>query len=74
MRCTMLLGDEPVSVCGDGQMDSPGFSAKTCVYSLMHTSLEYMLHVEVVDARHAQMKRTEAESSGSGYRCLFTDN
>ena len=55
------LGDEPVSVCGDGQMDSPGFSAKTCVYSLMHTSLEYMLHVEVVDVRHAQMKSTVME-------------
>ena len=55
------LGDEPVSVCGDGQMDSPRFSAKTCVYSLMHTSLEYMLHVEVVDVQHAQMKRTVME-------------
>ena len=55
------LEDEPVSICGDGQMDSPGFSAKTCVYPLMHSSLEYMLHVEVVDVRHAQIKSTVVE-------------
>ena len=55
------LGDEVVSVSGDGQMDSPGFSAKTCVYPLMHSSLEYMIHVEVVDVRHAQMKSTVME-------------
>ena len=55
------LEDEPVSICGDGQMDSPDFPEKTCVYSLMHTSLEYMLHVEVVDVRHAQIKSTVVE-------------
>ena len=55
------LGDEPVSVCCDGQMDSPVFSGTTCVYSLMHTSLECMLHMEVADVRHAQMKSTIME-------------
>ena len=30
----------------------------------MHTSLEYMLHVEVVDVRHAQMKSTVMEKVG----------
>lgn len=47
------LGTQPVVVAGDGQLDSPGFSAKNCVYTLMHAELHYVLHVELVDVRHA---------------------
>ena len=36
-RCAVLqeIGSHPVVVCGDGRNDSPGFSAKFCIYSLM---------------------------------------
>ena len=55
------LKDQPVIVSRDGQMDSPGFLAKTCTYTLMHAELDYVLHVEVVDVRHSQLKSTVME-------------
>ena len=58
------LGDQPVVVAGDGQMDSPGFSAKYCTYSLMHGTLDYILQVEIVDVRQAQLKSTVMEKVG----------
>ena len=58
------LKDQPVIVSGDGQMDSPGFSVKTCTYTLMHAELDYVLHVEVVDVRHSQLKSTVMEKVG----------
>ena len=47
------LGDQPVIVSRDGQMDSPRFSAKNCTYALMHATSDYVLGVEVVDVRHS---------------------
>ena len=58
------LGDQPVIVAGDGQMDSPGFSAKNCTYTLMHVELDYVLHVKVVDVRHSQLKSVVMEKVG----------
>ena len=65
------LGTQPVVVAGDGQMDSPGFSAKNCVYTLMHEELDYVLHVEVVDVRHAQMKSVVMEKVGCEWAMDF---
>ena len=59
-----VLGQQPVVVAGDGQMDSPGFSAKNCVYTLMHEDLHYILHLELVDVRHAKLKSTVMERIG----------
>ena len=58
------LGDQPVIVSGDGQMDSPGFSAKNCTYTLMHATSDYVLGVEVVDVRHSQLKSVVMEKVG----------
>ena len=58
------IGDKPVVVCGDGQMDSPGFCAKNCTYTLMDASTDYTLGVEVVDVRHAQNKSSVMEKIG----------
>ena len=55
------LEDQLVIVSSDGQMDYPGFSAKNCTYTLMHAELDYVLHVEVVDVRHSQLKSTVME-------------
>ena len=38
-------------------MDSPGHSAKNCIYTLMEVDSNYILHVEVVDVRHCQLKK-----------------
>ena len=58
------LGSKPVVVAGDGQMDSPGFCAKNCTYTLMHADLDYILHVEMVDVRHSQLKCATMEKVG----------
>jgi hypothetical protein len=36
------LEEQSAVVAGDGQMDSPGFCAKNCVYTLMHEDLNYV--------------------------------
>ena len=58
------LGDRPVVIAGDGQMDSPGYSAKNCIYTMMHAELDYVLHVELVDVRHSQLKSAVMEKVG----------
>ena len=58
------LGDQSVVVAGDGQMDSPGFFAKNCGYTLMHEELNYVLHIELVDVRRSQLKSAVMERAG----------
>lgn len=58
------LGNKPVVVAGDGQMDSPGFCAKNCTYTLMHASMDYVLQVDIVDVRHSQLKSVVMEKVG----------
>ena len=58
------LGDQPVTIAGDGQMDSPGYCAKNCTYTVMHAELDYVLHVELVDVRHSQLKSVVMEKVG----------
>jgi hypothetical protein len=45
-------------------MDSPGHSAKNCIYTLMDTDSDYILHVEVVDVWHSQLKSACMEKVG----------
>ena len=40
-------------VCGDGRMDSPGLSAKYCVYTMMEHYLNVIIDVEIIDKREA---------------------
>ena len=63
-RMFSVLVNQPVVLAGDGQMDSPGFSAKNCVYTLMHAKLDYVLHVELVDVWHSQLKSAVMEKVG----------
>lgn len=58
------IGNQPVVLSGDGQMDSPGFCAKNCTYTVMHAELDYILHVEMVDVRQSQMKSAVMEKVG----------
>ena len=48
-----VFENDVLVVCGDGRMDSPGFSAKYCVYSMMEHYLNVTVDLEVVDKREA---------------------
>ena len=43
---------------------SPEFCAKNCVYRLMHEELNYILHIELVDIWHSQLKSAGMERVG----------
>lgn len=45
------LQGEAIVVAGDGRNDSPGHSAKYCVYTLMEHYLDIIVDLEVVDKR-----------------------
>lgn len=49
-------------VSGDGQCDSPGFSAKNLCYYLMKVLSEYILEVEVMDKRQVGIKSSTMET------------
>lgn len=51
-----ILENISIVLFGDVQIDSPGQSAKNCVYTLMDSDTDYVLHVELVDVRHCQLK------------------
>ena len=63
-RMFSAIATKPVAVAGNWQMDSPGFSAKNCTYTLMHADLDYVLHVEFVDVRYSQLKSSVMEKVG----------
>ena len=48
-----LFKSENLIMCGDGRMDSPGFSAKYCLYTMMDHYLDLIVDCEVVDKREA---------------------
>ena len=48
-------------VCGDGQCDSPGHTAKNLCYFLMELVSGYILEVEVTDKRHVNLVSVNME-------------
>ena len=50
-----LKEQEPV-VAGDGQCDSPGFTAKNLCYYLMDVTTLYIIELEVLDKRETNME------------------
>lgn len=48
-----LFRKENLVMCGDGRMDSPGFSAKYCLYVMMDHCLDLIVDCEEVDKREA---------------------
>lgn len=51
-------------LCGDGRMDSPGFSAKYCVYTMMEHYLNVIVDLEVIDKRETGGNSTLMEKMG----------
>lgn len=60
---------EPLRLSGDGRMDSPGFSAKYCTYSLMDMRSDKVVAFVVVDVTEAGGSSTNMEVIGFE-RCL----
>lgn len=59
-----VFKDDILVICGDGRMDSPGFSAKYCVYTMMEHYLNIIVDLEVVDKREAGGTPTLMEKMG----------
>ena len=59
-----VFENDVLVVCGDGRMDSPGFSAKYCVYTMMEHYLNVIVDLEVVDKREAGGTSTLMEKMG----------
>lgn len=57
-----FVGDK-IIVGGDGQCDSPGFSAKSLCYFLMELTTGYILEIEVKDKRHVGLASTNMEKT-----------
>lgn len=53
--------NKEVIVCGDGQCDSPGHTAKNLCYFLMELVSGYILEVEVKDKRHVNLVSVNME-------------
>ena len=53
--------DQEVVVCGDGQCDSPGHTAKNLCYFLMELVSGYILEIEVRDKPHVGLASTNME-------------
>ena len=51
-------------VCSDGRMDSPGFSAKYCVYTMMEQYLNVITDLEVIDKCETGSTSTLMEKMG----------
>ena len=52
---------EELAVCGDGQCDSPGFSAKNLCYYVMEMITGYVIEIEVLDKRDVRLKSSTME-------------
>ena len=59
-----VFQNDVLVICGDGRMDSPGFSAKYCVYTMMEHYLNIIINLEVVDKREAGGTSTLMEKMG----------
>ena len=55
------LKDQDLVVAGDGQCDSPGFTAKNLCYYLMDVTTSYIIELEVLDKRETNMKSVTME-------------
>ncbi|XP_052285951.1 uncharacterized protein LOC127881841 [Dreissena polymorpha] len=53
-----------IVVSGDGRMDSPGYCAKYCTYTVMNQEDKKILALEVVDKRETDLKSGLMEAKG----------
>ena len=51
-------------ISGDGRMDSPGYCAQYCTYTIMNQADKKILALEVVDKRETNLKSGLMEAKG----------
>ena len=64
-----VIKGEEVVLAGDGRNDSPGHSAKYCVYTLMEHYLNLIVDIEVVDKR--ETGDTSVTTEKLALKCLI---
>jgi hypothetical protein len=50
-----------IVVSGDGQCDSPGYSAKNLCYFLMEMETDYIIDLQIADKRQTDLKSVNME-------------
>ena len=55
---------EEICLCGDGRNDSPGHSARYCVYTLMEDATKVVVDMAVVDKRETGGNSVTMEKEG----------
>ena len=55
---------EEICLCGDGRNDSPGHSARYCVYTLMEHATKVVVDMAVVDKRETGGNSVTVEKEG----------
>lgn len=60
----ILKGYKDICLCGDGRNDSPGHSARYCVYALMEHVTKVVVDLEVIDNRETGGNSTTMEKEG----------
>ena len=60
----ILNGYKDICLCGDGRNDSPGHSARYCVYTLMEHVTKVVVDLEVVDKRETGGNSAVMEREG----------
>ena len=55
------LSSSGVTVAGDGRNDSPGHTARYCVYTLMEETTKMIVDIEVIDKRETGGKSAAME-------------
>lgn len=60
----ILKGYKEICLCGDGRNDSPGHSARYCVYTLMEHVTKAVVDLEVIDKRETGGNSAVMEREG----------
>lgn len=60
----ILKGYKDICLCGDGRKDSPGHSARYCIYTLMEHVTKVVVDLEVIDKRETGGNSTAMEKEG----------
>ena len=60
----ILKGYKDICLCGDGHNDSPGHSARYCVYTLMEHVMKVVVDLEVIDKRETGGNSAVMEREG----------
>ena len=62
------FASDDLTVCGDGQCDFSGFSAKNLCYYVMEMITGYVIEIQVLDKRHVGLKSSTMQKN----HCLQT--